>query len=62
MSMRRKITRKEIAHLVGVSTDSVARNEETWGLTRSKVEANKRLIWYREDEAMQALRDKHLVE
>lgn len=62
MSTRKKLTRKEIAHLVGVSTDSVARNEEQWGLSRSKVEANKRLIWYREEEALQALRDRHLVE
>lgn len=57
----KKITRKEIAHLVGVSTDSVANNEENWGLTKSKVTANKRLIWYREDEALQALKDHHLV-
>ena len=58
----KKLTRKEIAHMVGVSTDSVARNERRWGLERSVVRANKRLIWYREDEAVESLRDLRLVD
>lgn len=58
----KKITRKEIAHLVGVSTRAVARNEENWGLSKSKVTANKRLIWYREEEATDALRDHALID
>ena len=58
----RRLTRKEIAGLVGVSTDSVRRNEDLWGLTKAKVKANARLVWYNETQALEELKDRHLLE
>lgn len=58
----KRLTRKEVAAMVGVSTDSVRRNEEAWGLTKAKVQANSRLIWYREQEAVEELQERHLLE
>ena len=48
--------------MVGVSTDSVRRNEDAWGLTKAKVKANSRLVWYREEEAVHELQERHLLE
>lgn len=57
----KRLTRKEVAGLVGVSSDSVRRNEEAWGLTRAKVRANGRLIWYVASEAIAELRKRRLL-
>ncbi len=56
-----RLTRKEVAGLIGVSTYSVRRNEEAWGLTRAKVRANGRLIWYVASEAIAELRKRRLI-
>lgn len=59
--MSKKLTRKEVAGMVGVSTESVRRNEGEWGLTKAKVKANSRLIWYEEKEALTELRERRLI-
>lgn len=61
MSSRKKLSRKEIADQVGVSAESVRRNEERWGLRGSKVQANRRTVWYDEEEASHELRRRRLI-
>lgn len=57
----KRLTRKEVACLVGVSVYSVRKNEEAWGLNRAKVQANSRLIWYVASEAIAELRKRRLL-
>jgi hypothetical protein len=52
---RRLVTRKEVADLAGVSYDVIRRNEARLGLDRSRVQINKRIIFYRADDAREAL-------
>lgn len=57
----KRLTRKEVACLIGVSVYSVRRNEDAWGLTRAKVRANSRVIWYVASVAIVELRKRHLI-
>lgn len=56
------LTRKDIARMVGQSTDVVRRNEERWGLDKCKRELNARNVDYREREAKKALLARGLIE
>ena len=57
----RRLTRKEVAALVGTSTHSVRRNEIRWGLEKAKVRANGRVIWYHETVVMRELLARNLI-
>lgn len=39
-------TRKDVAGLLGVSTDAVRRNEKRWGLDQARVDLNSRCVRY----------------
>ena len=57
----RRLTRKEVAEMIGVSVYSVRRNEVRWGLDRARVTANQRLVWYVESVAIEELSRRRLI-
>lgn len=57
----KRLTRKEVAELVGVSVYSVRRNEIRWGLDRARVTANPRLVWYVESIVIEELSRRRLI-
>ncbi len=48
-------TRKEIAALVGVTTQTVVANEKRWGLAAARVDRNTRCVRYKSRIAIVAL-------
>ena len=49
------LDRKDIAQMLGVSVYVVRANEVRWGLDKSKVELNPRLIRYESGSALKAI-------
>jgi len=54
------LTRKQIAARVGMSTQSIKRNEARLGLDRVKVAVNRRVVLYPERRTLQILRARGL--
>lgn len=54
------LTRKQIAQRVGISTQSVKRNEVRLGLDRVRVRVNPRLVVYPERQTLRLLRARGL--
>lgn len=59
--MSKFISRKEIALILGVSVDSVRRNEKPWGLSEYRVNLNARLVLYWRTGVMKLFRDRRWV-
>jgi hypothetical protein len=55
------ISRKDLAQLLGISSDAVRRNERRLGLHRARRNINARCVRYRTDIAWTILRDAGLV-
>lgn len=62
MSKPVPLTRKEIAQMVGVHPDTVARNEKLWGLDKAKVDTGNQTVWFIRSKACYILRQRGLID
>lgn len=56
MSEHHLMTRKELAAIIGVTVNTVLRNETNWGLSSARVTLSRTCIRYRRPEAIRSLR------
>lgn len=46
-ALKKLMTRKDVAELLGISTDAVRKNERRWGLTAARRDLNRRCVRYK---------------
>jgi hypothetical protein len=56
-----RISRKELATLLGVSVYVVRKNEKRHGLDKVRADVNRRVVGYRRAESLQILRERGLL-